>query len=474
MKHSLYRKFLICYAVFGVLCFCIVAVFSSRLSYRVTLRLTASRLYDEAREVADDYSGVYTGGQIPDDYANRLTALQDYTGTRVWFISPAGTITFDSESGQNNLTGTRIDDFDPADTKSFYRTGFFYGTFGEEQLSVQAPVTANLNTYGYIILHLPLSVVSAESDRMLIPIYITVAIVFLCSLMIFVLLAFSVVRPMRKITEGAGEFASGNLKHKIDVHRNDELGYLASTLNVMAEELSNSEDYQKKFISNVSHDFRSPLTSIKGYINAILDGVIPPENQEHYLKIVVNETDRLTNLTQSMLQLNSLSRGNLTLDLSDFDICALIRNVCETFEGTCRLRGISFDLILSDAEVFVRADMGKIQRVLYNLTDNAIKFSNDNSVITISVTTGRTRAAISVKDTGCGIPKKDQSQIWTRFFKSDRSRGRDKQGTGLGLSIVKEIITAHGETIDVISTEGVGTEFVFHLPLVQTGAEEEE
>lgn len=472
MKHSLYRKFLICYAVFGVLCFGIVAIFSSRLTYRATLSQTASRLYREAMKIASDYSDIYTGGQIPDDFGNRLKALQTYTGTRVWFISPDGAITFDSASEPSSLTGERIADFDPADTRSYYRTGSFYGTFPEEELSVQAPVTANLSTYGYIILHLPVTDLHSEADRLLIPIYITALLIYLCTLMILVLLRHTVIRPMKEITKGAGEFAAGNLKYRIDVRHQDEMGYLASTLNVMAEELSNSEDYQKKFISNVSHDFRSPLTSIKGYINAILDGVIPPENQEHYLRIVVNEADRLTSLTQSMLSLNSLSRGNLTLDLEDFDLCALIRAVCETFGGTCRTRGISFDLILSDAQVFVRADRGKIQRVIYNLVDNAIKFSDDHSVITISVTAGRAKAAISVKDTGCGIPKKDQSQIWTRFFKSDRSRGRDKQGTGLGLSIVKEIMTAHHETIDVISTEGVGTEFIFHLPLSQPEEEE--
>ena len=242
------------------------------------------------------------------------------------------------------------------------------------------------------------------------------------------------------------------------------MGYLADTLNFMAHELNNSEEYQKKFIANVSHDFRSPLTSIKGYLEAMADGVIPPENQEKYLRIVISETERLNKLTQGLLSLNSLDRANLHLDTSDFDINTIIKSTCETFEGICGQKGITFDLTFPDVTTMVCADMGKIQQVLYNLVDNAIKFSPENSSIAIQVSEKNDKVFVSVKDFGVGIPKENLKKIWTRFFKSDESRGKDKRGTGLGLSIVREIIQAHQETIDVISTEGAGTEFIFRLP----------
>ena len=153
------------------------------------------------------------------------------------------------------------------------------------------------------------------------------------------------------------------------------------------------------------------------------------------------------------------------LDVTDFDINQTIKTTLLTFEGICANKHIRFNLILSGEKLFVTADFSKIQQVLYNLIDNAIKFSHQDSAITIETTEKNEKVFVSVKDTGIGIPKDSQKKIWERFFKTDLSRGKDKRGTGLGLSIVKEIIQAHGENINCISTEGVGTEFIFTLPL---------
>ncbi len=164
-----------------------------------------------------------------------------------------------------------------------------------------------------------------------------------------------------------------------------------------------------------------------------------------------------------MLTLNSLdSKGYLSR--SNFDINRVIKDTAASFEGTCGAKNIVFDLTFGDNIQMVYADMGKIQQVMYNLIDNAIKFSHQDSTIYIQAVGRHEKIFISVKDTGIGIPKNSLSKIWERFYKTDLSRGKDKRGTGLGLSIVKEIIQAHGENIDVISTEGVGTEFIFSLP----------
>ena len=262
----------------------------------------------------------------------------------------------------------------------------------------------------------------------------------------------------------AAEYAAGNLNYELKLHSEDEIGYLADTLKFMAHELSNKEEDQRKFISNVSHDFRSPLTSIKGYLEAIIDGTIPPELHEKYMKLVISDTERLTKLTSSTLALQTLdAKGNL-LDLTAFDINQVIRNTVAAFEGSCRPKHLTFDLIFAERSSFVQADMGKIQQVLYNLVDNAIKFSKPNSTIWIETYERREKIFVSVKDSGVGIPRESQKKIWNRFYKSDASRGKDRSGTGLGLSITKEIITAHNENIDVISTEGIGTEFIFTLP----------
>ncbi len=179
--------------------------------------------------------------------------------------------------------------------------------------------------------------------------------------------------------------------------------------------------------------------------------------------MVLNETDRLTKLTNSLLTLNNLTTKGMILDKSTFDLNQVIKNTAMSFEGTCRERLISIELVLTGDEMYVHADMVKIQQVLYNLVDNAIKFSHKNSSIKIETVEKSSKLMVSVKDNGIGIPKDSLRLIWDRFYKTDLSRGKDKKGTGLGLSITKEIIQSHNENINVVSTEGVGTEFIFTL-----------
>ena len=239
---------------------------------------------------------------------------------------------------------------------------------------------------------------------------------------------------------------------------------LGAAISYMSGELAKLDDYQKKFVANISHDFRSPLTSIKGFAEAMKDGTIPYEMQDKYLNIILFETDRLTKLTSSLLELNRFeSKGTTFLDITSFDINNIIKKTAESFEGSCREKKITLNLVFSSKTNYVEADMGKIQQVLYNLIDNAIKFSHANSKIKVSTEEKGDKLFVSVKDYGIGIPKDSIKKIWERFYKTDASRGKDKRGTGLGLSITKEIILAHSENINVISTEGVGSEFIFSL-----------
>ena len=298
--------------------------------------------------------------------------------------------------------------------------------------------------------------------------YQTLVFIALAGFLVFAIFTFVIYLPIRKLTKAADAYAQGNFSITANIHSNDELGYLAASINYMATELHTLEEDQKKFISNVSHDFRSPLTSIKGYIEAILDGTIPIEMQEKYLNIILFETERLNKLTTSLLELNKFGSRGIRLTLSTFDINHTIKTTVQTFEGICVQKQLSFDLTLTGKKLMVHADYGKIQQILYNLIDNAIKFSHSNATIYIETTTKNEKVFISVKDTGIGIPKDSLNKIWERFYKSDLSRGKDKKGTGLGLAIVKEIINAHNENINCISTEGVGTEFIFTLPLADS------
>ncbi len=263
--------------------------------------------------------------------------------------------------------------------------------------------------------------------------------------------------------KAAKEYSSGNYNYKLNIKGLNEYRNLGAAISYMSREISMLDDYQKKFVANISHDFRSPLTSIKGYAEAILDGTIPTDMQDKYIKIILFETERLTKLTSDLLELNRFESRSALLDIVSFDINLIIKRTAESFEGVCRDKKITLNLIFSSNETYVDADISNIQQVLYNLIDNAIKFSHINSQIDVSTEEKGDKIFISVKDYGIGIPKDSIKKIWERFFKTDASRGKDKKGTGLGLSITKEIIQAHNENINVISTEGVGTEFIFTL-----------
>jgi signal transduction histidine kinase len=413
--------------------------------------------------IASEISRVYQGKKQDMQTAYpQLQAVAAYLQSEIWVVDRQGTIIMDS--ADESKAGKSIENFDPAATgSSQYCKGDYFGEFSYDVVSVSAPITGNYNTYGYVVMHLPMTVIRNSVYRKLNVYYISALVIFVLSLTILLVFTGIVYVPLMRITEGAKEYANGNLAYRIEVDTQDEMGYLAATLNYMSDELNQLEEYQRTFVANVSHDFRSPLTSIKGYLEAIIDGTIPPELHEKYLKRVIAETERLNKLTQGMLTLDSIEKKGL-LNRSNFDINRVIKDTAASFEGTCMKKGITFDLTFSDNTQMVYADLGKIQQVLYNLIDNAIKFSNHDSKIYIQTYVHYEKIYVSVKDTGIGIPKSSIKKIWERFYKTDLSRGKDKKGTGLGLAIVREIIQAHEENIDVISTEGVGTEFIFTLP----------
>ena len=465
MKKTLYLKFVLAYFIFGVFGFIIVTTFVPSMTKEHLVREKAESLYSEATLIANTYaSGLYTSETNLETVKTQLDSLAVYMSSIIRIVNPSGRLVLDTNRPLNVEEVVVIDGFDPTVTGgSYYIIGDFFGSFDSDVLTVLAPITTEYKVKGYVVIHADMLDIQESCNSLLNVSYITLVILFLLSLIILIFFTEMVYIPLRKITYATEQYASGNMHYEFQVESDDEIGYLSACLNYMASEIARSEDDQKKFIANVSHDFRSPLTSIRGYLEAMLDGTIPPEMHEKYLNIVLNETERLTKLTNSLLTLNNLNTKGMLLDRTDFDINQVIRNTAASFGGTCLQKTIAIEMVLTGDVMYVNADMGKIQQVLYNLMDNAIKFSHHNSVIRIETSEKKNKLFVSVKDTGIGIPKEDLKLIWDRFYKSDLSRGKDKKGTGLGLSIVKEIINAHGEHINVISTPGEGSEFIFSL-----------
>ena len=475
MKKTLYLKLVLAYFIFGVFAFITITLFVPSMTRDQLVLEKAENLYAEALSISEHYaSGLYTSETSLEQVKTQLDALAVYLNSTIRIINPSGRLVLDTNTPINVEDVVVIENFDPTITRgSYYTIDKFFDNYSNNVLSVFAPITSNYKVKGYVVIACDMASIEESCNNMLNISYITLAITLLLSIIILIFFTEMVYIPLKKITYATEQYASGNMHYEFQVESDDEIGYLAACLNYMASEIARSEDDQKKFVANVSHDFRSPLTSIHGYLEAMLDGTIPPEMYEKYLNIVLNETDRLTKLTNSLLTLNNLNTKGMLLDKTDFDINQVIRRVAATFEGACRQKTIAIEVILTGEEMYVCADKGKIEQVLYNLMDNAIKFSHHNSIIKIETFEKKNKLFISVKDTGIGIPKDDLKMIWDRFYKSDLSRGKDKKGTGLGLSIVKEIINAHGEHINVISTEGVGSEFIFSLPPSDIDSEDE-
>ena len=466
MKSTLYLKFIFIYIIFGFLSLFTAATLTENLVRTPIFNRISNNMYREATMVATSYLPGYFSGELQEsDTQMILSGIETQLDAAVWFVSRDGNMIASAHSGEYPSAPDTIKDFDPAESGSDRsQTGDYHGYFDNDVITVTVPVTYGYFPKGYLMIHQYTTVVDTMTDILMRGVYITFIVIFLLSFIILLAFHFLVYRPLHKITEAATQYASGNLEYEIPVTTEDEMGYLSASLNYMSSQLRDMEDYQKKFVANVSHDFRSPLTSIKGYVEAMLDGTIPPEMQERYLNVVLSETNRLTKLTKGLLTLNNFDDKGTYLELADFDINAIIRQTVETFRSLCWDKHISFQLTFEEESLYVNADVGKIQQVLYNLIDNAVKFSHPDSLIYISSLEKHGKVFVSVKDTGEGIAKDSLNKIWERFYKSDPSRGKDKKGTGLGLSIVKEIIQAHGENINVVSTQGVGTEFTFTLP----------
>ena len=473
MKRTLFLKLLGSYLFFALLALILLGTFTQTIAENYLKKSQAEKLYRESTVMASELRKDFSSPDNFPDMQDELEIIAGYMGAEIWLIDSQKHLLLDSSDPVvHRLAASRnpktLESFNVGDFGNvYYQVGTFYDCFKEPTLTVYAPITVDYKVRAYVLIHKSLTSVVADADSIVNIVFTSSILILACTFIILLATMYFIYRPVRIMNKAADSYAKGDFKERINIRSNDEIGYIAKTMNYMATELDTLEDEQKKFISNVSHDFRSPLTSIKGYIEAMLDGTIPPEMQEKYLNIILFETERLNKLTQSILDLNRFRGQGMLLDITEFDINSMIRTTIQTFEGTCSKKGLSFDLVLTEEQLFVQGDSGKIQQVLYNLIDNATKFSHNNSAITIETTIKNGKVFISIKDTGIGIPKDSIKKIWERFYKTDQSRGKDKKGTGLGLAIVKEIVQAHKQNINVISTEGVGTEFIFTLKLAE-------
>ena len=460
MIRRITTKLIIVYLLILVSVFVLLNISGSKSLEKKLLLQKKEVLMQEARMIAGEYGEGYVNSKITvGDLKRQLTMTDRFMNVRILLTNTEGTVFVDTRSEQRFFLPEYIEGFPE---RGYYENFEDSRISSEELLMVWEPILYDDVVRGYVCLGVSMEAIASEMlvyMNLLNGMYLVLS-VFL--FLVFVLLFFWTAYPILHLKKAALSYAKGEYAYEMKQNLFGEYREIGDAVQYLALEAQNLEDYRKKFIANISHDFRSPLTSIKGYVEAMKDGTIPYEAQEKYLDVILFEVERLTKLTTDLLELNAMDNRR-ELDISNFDINAVIKRTAASFEGSCTKKRLVLELVFAEKETFVSADLARIQQVLYNLIDNAIKFSNNDSSIVVSVEPKSNKVFVSVKDFGIGIPKESIKRIWERFYKTDLSRGKDKRGTGLGLPITKEIITAHNENINVISTEGVGTEFIFSL-----------
>ena len=380
----------------------------------------------------------------------------------------AGTVIFCSEDIDCAHEGRTVPAsvFQAFKGNDYFSVGTLEGIYATRQYTAGTPiyVAGNASPVGYVF-------VSASASGMNETLRNNLQVFFLSALGVLTLtfiaiyaMTYRLVRPLRQMVTAVRSFAGGDFSARVPVSGKDEVAELATSLNNMAVSLSSTEGMHRSFVANVSHELKTPMTTIAGFIDGILDGTIPQEKREYYLKIVSDEVKRLSRLVKSMLDLSRIDSGALKLNPVRFDLTEVTCGVLVSFERRLEEKNITVTGLEDCGRADVNGDYDLIGQVVYNLLDNAIKFINPDGTLTLRTEKRDGRVYCSVRNTGVGISAQEMPRIFERFYKSDKSRSLDKNGVGLGLYIVKSVINLHHGEIYVRSVEGEYCEFTFWLP----------
>ena len=278
-------------------------------------------------------------------------------------------------------------------------------------------------------------------------------------------MTYEMTKPLRQMAEATKRYAEGDFSMRVHVNGRNEMADLANAFNTMARDLASLESSRRSFVANVSHELKTPMTTIGGFIDGILDGTIGEDKQKHYLQIVSDEVKRLSRLVVSMLNLSKIEAGELTLKRVDFDICEMIFHTILGFEQIIEQKQFEITGLDAMEPTTISGDKDMLTQVVYNLIDNAVKFTPEGGEIRFEVVRDTQNVYVTIRNSGKGIPPEELKHIFERFYKVDKSRSFDVKGAGLGLYLVKSIVEMHGGAVKADSVENQYTEFSFRLPI---------
>ena len=341
------------------------------------------------------------------------------------------------------------------------------GIFIRNQLTAASPITVNGKTVAIVFATEPITVSWYTYMKKIFQIMlIAIVLSLILSFITVYILSYRLTKPLHEMSEATKRYSQGDFSYKVKVRGNDELSQLAEAFNSMAASLSALESSRRSFVANVSHELKTPMTSIGGFIDGMLDGTIPKDKYPHYLQIVSDEVKRLSRLVTSMLNMSKLEAGEMPINIKNFDLSANLFKTLLSFEKKINDKQIDIEGLDRLESIYVKADEDMLTQVVYNLIDNAVKFTPQNGYIRFKAYSDPEKIYVSIRNSGAGVEKEELDKIFERFYKVDKSRSYDVKGAGLGLYLVKSIIELHGGEIKATSVVGEYTEFAFWLPNV--------
>jgi signal transduction histidine kinase len=470
VKNSLFSKMVVTYTIIITVSFTILAAFLSFWFQDYFINTRQRELTSQVDIIESKATGYLTGSLSYEELTEGMKFISSYIDEDIVLVDSNGYVYSVTSFKYVPLIGKQIfhDGLENINNSDYVKAFNEYGVYMDEKIYVMMEVLkdAKEQSMGATLI----SVSTDTLDNSLSNVYqiIWLSAVFAVIASCIVIYYFSqkmIVNPLSEMSGVARKIAQGDVEKRVEIHSDDEMEEFANAFNVMADSLQKVEQNRKEFISNVSHELRSPMTSIKGFIGGILDGVIPEEKQKYYLNITYEEIQRLARLINDLLDLSTVESGTYKLDKVPVDINEIVRICILRNENRIRNKNLDVQVFFEGSELWVLTDEDKIIQVVTNLLDNAIKYGKEDGLIKISCRKKGKKANISILDEGPTIAEEDIKHIWERFYKGDKSRTQ-KVSTGLGLSIVKKIINLHDEEIWVCNKEN-GVEFTFTLHLAK-------
>ncbi|WP_346888197.1 HAMP domain-containing sensor histidine kinase [Clostridium sp. UBA1056] len=468
VKNSLFSKMVVTYTIIITVSFTILAGFLSFWFQDYFIKTRQRELTSQVDVIQGKVTEFLTGSLSYEELTEGMKFISSYINEDIVLVDNNGYVYLVTQIKYAPLIGKQIfhDGLENMDSSDYIDAFNKYGVRMDEKIYVMMEVLKDSKeqSMGATLI----SVSTYILDNSLSNVYqiIWLSAVFAVISSCIVIYYFSqkmIVNPLSEMSGVARKIAQGDVDKRVEIHSDDEMEEFANAFNVMADSLQKVEQNRKEFISNVSHELRSPMTSIKGFIGGILDGVVPEEKHKYYLNIAYEEIQRLARLINDLLDLSAVESGTYNLNKVSVDINEIVRICILRNENRIKNKNLDVQVFFEGSELWVLTDEDKIIQVVTNLLDNAIKYGKDDGLINISCRKKGKKAYISIFNEGPTIDEEDIKHVWERFYKGDKSRTQ-KVSTGLGLSIVKKIISLHDEEIWVCNKEN-GVEFTFTLKL---------